>query len=139
MIRTFTAMAVSALILGATPVYAGQHGKEAHMGANKDSMKMRMDTNKDGKIDRMEFRKGHDADGAMFSKMDANGDGQLSREEYNDSLHSMYDADRDESLNETEYKIYSSDHPGVATRGQLPKPGDKEGLGGAGRLPVGRS
>lgn len=109
------------------------------MGANKDSMKMRMDTNKDGKIDRMEFRKGHDADGAMFSKMDANGDGQLSREEYNDSLHSMYDADRDESLNETEYKIYSSDHPGVATRGQLPKPGDKEGLGGAGRLPVGRS
>ena len=113
MIRTTTALALVASMMAAAPALAD---------------KMDLDTDNDGKVSRSEFRAGYDKDGAMFSSMDTDKDGKLSREEYNDSVYSRYDRDMDESINETEYKIYSEDHANVATRGQLPKPGDKEGI-----------
>ena len=60
---------------GAKPMEGKNSGMKA--GEEKCSMSM-MDANKDGKVSKEEFTKGHDA---MFAKMDANKDGVLDKAE----------------------------------------------------------
>jgi hypothetical protein len=113
MIRTILSVTTTSIIaLGA--VAASAHSAST------------LDLNNDGKIDRQEFRSGHDKDRGHFNMMDTNKDGTISPEEYADGTLGRYDANKDGNLDEVEYKRYDADNPGVATAGQLPKPGDKK-------------
>ncbi len=111
--RTISAIAV-ALAFSASSAIAASDASDASW-----------DTNNDGVISNEEFMAHYDKDGSEFSQWDTDDDGQISKDEYVIGVFSIYDTDESGDMNETEYKIYQDSHENVATRGQLPHPGDK--------------
>lgn len=69
-----------------------------------------VDANQDKMIDMDEYNTGSKTDmDARFKVYDRNQDGNISAEEFNQGEFVRYDRDRNQSLNEEEYGMYSQD------------------------------
>src|ERR1700704_3594214 len=114
----FVSLSAAALLLIASSALAAPDDlpAPAEKGGHAPSGLMRYDTNKDGVVDRAEWKAGQEA---RFKRLDANGDGKLTQEELFARTpavgNSVLPTDRQAQRQSTYFQLLDADKDGVVT------------------------
>ena len=120
----FLSLSVAALLLAAGPALAApddlpapaEKPAPAERGSRAPSGLMRYDTNKDGVVDRAEWKAGQEA---RFKRLDTNGDGKLTQDELFARTpaigNSVLPTDRQVQRQSSYFQLLDADKDGVVT------------------------
>ena len=114
----FVSLSAAALLLIAGPALAAPDDlpAPAESGGRAPSGLMRYDTNKDGVVDRAEWKAGQEA---RFKRLDTNGDGKLTQDELFARTpaigNSVLPTDRQAQRQSTYFQLLDADKDGVVT------------------------
>ena len=133
MLKLFSASAVLVLAScaalaapGDTPAPPAQQSGPAERGGRAPSGLMRYDTNKDGAVDRAEWKAGQEA---RFRRLDANGDGKLTKDELfartPGGANSILPTDRQAQRQSTYFLLLDANKDGVVTLAEFMAQGDR--------------
>lgn len=104
---------------------ASQQSGPGERGGRAPSGLMRYDTNKDGTVDRTEWKAGQEA---RFRRLDANGDGKLTKDELfarTPGANSVLPTDRQAQRQSTYFVLLDSNKDGVVTLAEFMAQGDR--------------
>jgi Ca2+-binding EF-hand superfamily protein len=124
----FLPLSAAALLLIAGPVLAAPDDlpAPAERGDRAPSGLMRYDTNKDGVVDRAEWKAGQEA---RFKRLDANGDGKLTQDELFARTpaigNSVLPTDRQAQRQSTYFQLLDTDKDGVVTLAEFMAQADR--------------
>ena len=124
----FLSLSAAALFLIAGPAVAAPDDLPAptERGGRAPSGLMRYDTNKDGVVDRAEWKAGQEA---RFKRLDANGDGKLTQDELFARTpaigNSVLPTDRQAQRQSTYFQLLDTDKDGVVTLAEFMAQADR--------------
>jgi hypothetical protein len=124
----FFSLSAAALLLIAGPALAAPDDlpAAAEKGGRAPSGLMRYDTNKDGVVDRAEWKAGQEA---RFKRLDTNGDGKLTQDELFARTpaigNSVLPTDRQAQRQSTYFQLLDADKDGVVTLAEFMAQADR--------------
>ncbi len=124
----FLSLSAAALLLIAGPALAAPDDlpAAAEKGGRAPSGLMRYDTNKDGVVDRAEWKAGQEA---RFKRLDTNGDGKLTQDELFARTpaigNSVLPTDRQAQRQSTYFQLLDADKDGVVTLAEFMAQADR--------------
>ena len=124
----FRSLSAAALLLIAGPALAAPDDQPAAAegGGRAPSGLMRYDTNKDGVVDRAEWKAGQEA---RFKRLDTNGDGKLTQDELFARTpaigNSVLPTDRQAQRQSTYFQLLDADKDGVVTLAEFMAQADR--------------